>query len=65
MIDNTFKRTPQGALVSTDSQGLKAYKLKKSHARSINKIVEDQEILRNDISEIKSMLAMILKEKTL
>lgn len=42
-----------GAVINTDNSALKAYKLKKNKDREV-------EILRSEVSEMKTMLAAIL-----
>lgn len=60
MEDTKFRRTEAGALVSTDREGLKAYKLKKKRQADINKAIEGQQELREELAEIKGMLATLL-----
>jgi hypothetical protein len=56
-MNNTdgFERSKQnpGAVINTDNGALKAYKLKKNKDREV-------EILRSEVSEMKTMLAAIL-----
>lgn len=51
-----------GAIVSTDSDALRAYKLKKQKAQELNELKEKQESIEQDVNEIKSMLTKILEK---
>ena len=55
--DDKFRRSESnpGALVSTDRDGLIAYKKKKQAAARINKV-------ESDVAELKAMMALLLEK---
>lgn len=57
MSDIRFRRSEnnRGALISTDQEGLEAYKKKKRAAAKINTI-------ESELAELKGMMALILEK---
>jgi len=51
-----------GAIVNTDADALRAYKLRKQKARELNELRNRQDSIEQDVSEIKSMLTQILEK---
>jgi len=59
--DPKFKRSPEGALISTDKDGLKAYKMKKNREAAINNLMDEQKEIRREMTEIKDLLRAIAR----
>jgi hypothetical protein len=57
-----YRDLGSGAIVSTDADALRAYKLKKQKARELNELKDRQESIEQDVDEIKSMLKTILEK---
>ena len=55
-IEGIFKDSESGALISTDSQKLQAYKKKKQDARRINILEHEVKALKRELQEIKMLL---------
>jgi len=57
-----YRDLGSGAIVSTDADALRAYKLKKQKAHELNEIKNRQDSIEQDVNEIKSMLNQILEK---
>jgi len=51
------------ALVSTDSNALKAYKYKKQKAMEMGQVIQEHAELKKEISEIKALLIQLVGQK--
>jgi len=58
-----FFKTEEGYIINKDESHLKSYRLKKQKFREINKINQDVQGLKNDISEIKQLLGQLLAKQ--
>lgn len=56
-----YYKTPVGAVVSKDTEGLSAYKKQKAKAAQLNSMKNDIDQLKNDMSEIKELLRGLVK----
>jgi hypothetical protein len=54
-------RSPEGFLINKDSNGLAAYKARKSRDKEIDSMKEEVSSLKSDIQEIKEMLKKVLE----
>lgn len=57
-----YYKTSTGAVVSKDGDSLIAYKKQKAKLEQINSMRNDIDQLKNDMSEIKSLLKALIKE---
>ena len=56
-----YKRDPEsGAVLSVDKRALEAYKLKK---RKQNAVLDDINIIKSELEELKTMLKLILSSE--
>jgi hypothetical protein len=60
MIDNTAKNYVRqennfGAIINTDNEGLKAYKMKKHKENEIN-------TLKNEVHDLKNLVAQLIEK---
>jgi len=60
MQDKYIRDPETGALLSTDHSGLRAYKLQKKKSKQITEMSDDINSLKNELSEIKSLLKTII-----
>jgi hypothetical protein len=51
------------AILNTNNSELDKYKQERDHRLKLKKLVEENEIIKSDISEIKSMLQQILGQR--
>jgi hypothetical protein len=51
------------AILNTDTKALQAYKAKKQREIIIDRLAEENEEMKRDISEIKSMLRQLMGQK--
>jgi hypothetical protein len=59
--ENRFlKNTMNNSLINTDLTGLKEYKNKKEMANKVNSLSDEINIMKTDISEIKSLLQQLV-----
>jgi hypothetical protein len=59
--ENRFlKNTMNNSLINTDIAGLKEYKNKKEMANKVNSLSDEINIMKTDISEIKSLLQQLV-----
>ena len=59
--ENRFlKNTMNNSLINTDISGLKEYKNKKEMANKVNSLSDEINIMKTDISEIKSLLQQLV-----
>jgi hypothetical protein len=59
--ENRFlKNTMNNSLINTDITGLKEYKNKKEMANKVNSLSDEINIMKTDISEIKSLLQQLV-----
>lgn len=56
-----YYKTPVGAVVSKDMEGLSAYKKQKAKNTQLNNMKSDIDHLKSDISEIKELLKGLVK----
>jgi hypothetical protein len=62
MDDNKFVRDSySGAVVNTDLEGLRQYKLRKQQTMRVEELRNEVNTLRDDMSEIKSLLQALVK----
>jgi hypothetical protein len=52
----------EGILLNVDKTGLEKYKLRKNKERKINSLEDDVHNLKNDISEIKTLLKALVEK---
>lgn len=50
----------QGVLINKDNDALKAYKLRKAKERKLNTLEKDVLEMKNDLSEIKTLLKQMV-----
>jgi hypothetical protein len=55
-----LKNTMNNSLINTDISGLKEYKNKKEMANKVNSLSDEINIMKTDISEIKSLLQQLV-----
>ena len=55
-----LKNTMNNSLINTDISGLKEYKNKKEMANKVNSLSDEINIMKIDISEIKSLLQQLV-----
>jgi hypothetical protein len=59
--ENRFlKNTMNNSLINTDISGLKEYKNKKEMANKVNSLSDEINIMKTDISEIKTLLQQLV-----
>ena len=59
--ENRFlKNTMNNSLINTDITGLKEYKNKKEMANKVNSLSDEINIMKTDISEIKTLLQQLV-----
>lgn len=59
--ENRFvKNTMNNSLINTDIAGLKEYKQKKEMASKVSSLSDEINIMKTDISEIKSLLQQLV-----
>lgn len=56
-----YYKTPIGAIVSKDMEGLSAYKKQKAKNTQLNNMKSDIDQLKSDMSEIKELLKGLVK----
>lgn len=56
-----YYKTSAGAVISKDDESLNAYKLQKAKNAQLNKMRNDIDSLKNDLSEIKELLKGLVK----
>jgi len=55
-----LKNTMNNSLINTDISGLKEYKNKKEMANKVNSLSDEINIMKTDISEIKTLLQQLV-----
>lgn len=61
--DKYARDSDTNALLSTDHSGLAAYKAKKMQSRQLIKVTEDINNLKNELSDIKEALKILIERK--
>lgn len=56
-----YYKTPSGAVISKDDESLNAYRMQKAKNAQLNKMKNDIDSLKSDISEIKELLKGLVK----
>ena len=51
------------AILNIDNSGLLAYKEKKRKEASLSRIIEEHDLIKSDISEIKTLLKQLLEHQ--
>jgi hypothetical protein len=63
-VTDKYKRDPNSnALISTDHEGLAAYRAKKTQSKQLLQVTDDINNLKNELSDIKEALKIILERK--
>jgi len=61
-VDGIIRDNESGALLNSDNGALNSYKKRKQKNAEINRIREEMDELKNDVSEIKSLLTKIAEK---
>jgi|SaaInlStandDraft_1057018.scaffolds.fasta_scaffold15934_2 hypothetical protein len=59
-VSNLVKDTESGALLNTDKNALQAYKMRRKNASRINTIESDVADVKEELSEIRSLLLQLV-----
>jgi hypothetical protein len=51
------------AILNTDRNALNKYKEEREHKLKLNKIIEEHDVIKNELSEIKSLLLKVLEQR--
>jgi hypothetical protein len=62
-ISGFIKDTESKAIINVDTSSLIAYKKRREYHRTLETQVEQINILKNEVSEIKTMLIQVLDKK--
>lgn len=65
IVDNEdlVRDTKSNAILNTDLDALNKYKAKRAREKKINNVVEEVESLRDEISEMKSLLMQLVQRE--
>lgn len=61
-VEGILRDKHSKALLNTDDEALNAYKKRKQKNAEINRMREEMDELKNDVSEIKSLLTKIAEK---
>ena len=60
---NLVRDTISNAILNVDNDALNKYKQERDRLLKLNRVVEEHEQIKNDISDIKSMLIKLMENK--
>lgn len=61
--EDLVRDTGSSAILNTDNKALMAYKAKKQKEEMINRIIQDNHELRQEVSEIKALLVKLVGQR--
>ena len=60
---NLVRDTISNAILNVDNDALNKYKQERDRLLKLNRVVEEHEQIKNDISDIKNMLIKLMEKK--
>ena len=61
---NLLRLEDSNAIINTDSDSLRLYKIKRENDRKLNRAYNDYEMLKSELEEIKSLLLKVLEKNS-
>jgi hypothetical protein len=61
---NLLRLEDSNAIINTDSDSLRLYKIKRENDRKLNRAYNDYEMLKSELTEIKSLLKKVLEKNS-
>lgn len=61
---NLLRLDNSNAIINTDSDSLRLYKIKRENDRKLNRAYNDYEMLKSELGEIKNLLLKVLEKNS-
>ncbi|MCX6783434.1 MAG: hypothetical protein NTZ20_05650 [Candidatus Levybacteria bacterium] len=61
---NLLRLDDSNAIINTDSDSLRLYKIKRENDRKLNRAYNDYEMLKSELGEIKNLLLKVLEKNS-